>query len=146
MNRSFSLHLMLAAALCWGAAVSAQQPVAPQAAPAAIAPSPDLAGIAHIALRVKSLDASVAFYERLGFVEAFSLSRDGQVYEAFMKVNDRQFIELYPATSDHAQVGFLHLCYEGANLSSAHEFYMAHGLRPTPVKTAGAGNPRTPCT
>jgi catechol 2,3-dioxygenase-like lactoylglutathione lyase family enzyme len=109
----------------------AQQPVTP---------SPNLAGIAHVAVRVSNLDASVAFYEKLGFVRAFALSRDGNVYEAFIKLNDRQFIELYPATAKDTQIGFLHLCFEGADLQAAHDFYVAQGLTPNQVRTAGAGN------
>jgi catechol 2,3-dioxygenase-like lactoylglutathione lyase family enzyme len=118
-------------------AAPAQAPPAP-AAPAD--PSPNLAGIAHIALRVSDLNASVTFYQRLGFVRAFALSRDGKVYEAFIKLNDRQFLELYPATPQSPQTGFLHLCFVGANLQWVHAFYVAQGLTPTAVRTAGAGN------
>ncbi len=103
-------------------------------------PSPDLAGLAHVALRVHDLAASVAFYEKLGFVNAFSLSHDSAVYEAFIKINDRQFLELYPATAKDPQIGFLHVCFEGANLQSVHDYYVAHGLTPNAVRTAGAGN------
>ena len=103
-------------------------------------PSADLAGLAHVALRVHDLAASVAFYEKLGFVNAFSLSRDGAVYEAFIKINDRQFIELYPATAKEPQIGFLHVCFEGSNLQSVHDYYVAQGLTPNAVRTAGAGN------
>jgi len=117
---------------CSIVAISAQQP--------ASTPSPNLAGIAHVAIRVHDLDASVAFYQKLGFVRAFALSRDGAVYEAFIKINDRQFIELYPATPQNSQTGFLHLCFEGKDLHSVHDYYVAHGLKPTDVKTAGAGN------
>jgi catechol 2,3-dioxygenase-like lactoylglutathione lyase family enzyme len=108
--------------------------------PSAAAPSPDLAGIAHVALRVNDLSASIAFYRKLGFVQAFALSRNGEVYEAFIKLNDRQFLELYPTTQKDPQAGFLHLCFEGASLQAVHDFYVAQGLSPTPVRTAGAGN------
>ena len=140
MHCSLQLRMILYTAFFAAPYVMAQQPVATPPATSVSAASPDLAGIAHIALRVQNLDASVAFYERLGFVEAFTLSRNNQVYEAFIKINDRQFIELYPATPEHAQIGFLHLCYEGKDLAAAHEFYVQHGLIPTSVKTAGAGN------
>ena len=104
------------------------------------APSPNLAGIAHVALRVANLDASIAFYQKLGFVKAFDLSRDGKVYEAFIKINDRQFIELYPTDAKNPQVGFLHVCFEGNDLQSVHDYYVSEGLKPTAVKTAAAGN------
>ena len=59
--------------------------------------TPPLAGIAHVALRVHDLAASIAFYQSLGFVQAFDLRRDNIPYESFIKINDRQFIELYPS-------------------------------------------------
>jgi catechol 2,3-dioxygenase-like lactoylglutathione lyase family enzyme len=111
--------------------------VAQEAAPV---PSPNLAGIAHVAIRVANLDASVAFYEKLGFVKAFALSREGKVYEAFLKINDRQYLELYPASGTDTQIGFLHVCFEGNDLHAAHDFYVAQGLTPKDVRTAGAGN------
>jgi catechol 2,3-dioxygenase-like lactoylglutathione lyase family enzyme len=103
-------------------------------------PSPNLSGIAHVALRVHDLDASIAFYEKLGFVKAFALSRDGAVYEAFIKINDRQFLELYPPDAKNTQIGFLHVCFEGNDLHSAHDYYVSQGLKPNDVRTAGAGN------
>ncbi|SNT27373.1 hypothetical protein SAMN05421770_106242 [Granulicella rosea] len=134
---SFVLGLTLVPALA--APVVAQTPVPPPAAQAVV-PSPKLAGIAHVALRVKNLDASVAFYERLGFVKAFALSRDGAVYEAFIKINDRQYLELYPVDAKNTQIGFLHLCFEGKDLPAVHDYYVQHGLTPKDVRTAGAGN------
>jgi catechol 2,3-dioxygenase-like lactoylglutathione lyase family enzyme len=101
---------------------------------------PPFNGIAHIALRVSDLTASREFYKRLGFAEAFALSKDGAVYESFIKINDRQFMELYPATSKDPQIGFLHLCFEGVDLNTIHDDYVGRGLTPTSVRKAGAGN------
>ncbi len=109
-------------------------------ASAAVAPSPRLAGIAHIAVRVRDLRASVAFYQKLGFVRVFALSRNGVIYEAFMKINDRQFIELYPTDAKHPDPGFLHLCFEGRDLQALHRYYVAEGLAPIKLRKAGAGN------
>jgi catechol 2,3-dioxygenase-like lactoylglutathione lyase family enzyme len=132
---------LMAGALLGGSGVVAQQgAVAPAPAATAVVPSPKLAGIAHVALRVANLDASVAFYEKLGFVKAFALSRDGAVYEAFIKIDDRQFLELYPVDAKNTQIGFLHLCFEGKDLPAVHDYYVAHGLTPNAVRTAGAGN------
>ena len=106
--------------------------------------TPPLAGIAHIAIRVRSLDASREFYNKLGYQEAFHLTgKDGNVNESFIKINDRQFIELYPADPGNpktAAIGFLHVCFEGDDLEAIYEDYVAHGLTPTKVRKAGAGN------
>jgi hypothetical protein len=64
------------------------------------AQSTDLTGIAHVTLRVNDLQKSHDFYKTLGFVEAFSFTDDGKVSVSYVKVNDRQFIELIPRSSD----------------------------------------------
>ncbi len=102
--------------------------------------SPPLAGIAHVAIRVKDLGASIDFYESLGFDQAFDLRRDGVPYESFIKINDHQFLELYPVDEKNPQPAFLHVCFEGNDLEAVHDFYMAHGLTPTAVRKASAGN------
>ena len=109
-------------------------------APLAAQQAPPLAGIAHVAIRVHDLAAARAFYQSLGFEEAFDLRRDNIPYESFIKVNDHQFIELYPATPKDPEPAFLHVCFEGDDLQAIHDDYVAHGLTPTAVKKAGAGN------
>jgi catechol 2,3-dioxygenase-like lactoylglutathione lyase family enzyme len=111
---------------------------APIAAPAQQVPP--LAGIAHVAIRVKDLGASIDFYEKLGFDQAFDLRRDGVPYESFIKINDHQFLELYPIDPKNPQPAFLHLCFEGNDLDAIHDDYQSHGLTPKEVRKAGAGN------
>src|SRR5580698_1413183 len=103
-------------------------------------PTPPLAGIAHVAIRVQDLGTVRDFYAKLGFQEAFNLSKDDVVYESFIKINDHQFIELYPVTAKDPKAGFLHLCFEGEDLNAIHDDYANRGLSPTPVRKAGAGN------
>ncbi len=102
---------------------------------------PSLSGVAHIAIRVHSLDEARAFYQRLGFDEAFALSRDGAVYQSFIKLDDHQFIELYPATAKDSEIGFLHLCFESDDLQAVYDDYIARGITPNfKIRKAGAGN------
>ncbi|HEV2711309.1 MAG TPA: VOC family protein [Edaphobacter sp.] len=103
--------------------------------------TPPLDGIAHIAIRVHDLDAARDFYKKLGFDEAFALSKDGVVYQSFLKIDDRQFIELYPATAKDSEIGFLHLCFESDNLQAVYDDYIARGVTPNfRIRKAGAGN------
>ena len=102
--------------------------------------TPALAGIAHVAIRVSDLTRSGNFYQKLGFEEAFTLTKDGVTTESFLKVNDRQFIEMYPKQQPSQPIGFMHFCFEGADLEALNRDYVARGLSPTPVKRAGAGN------
>lgn len=123
------------------------QPTAPALSPAtsgtATAPPtsvPPLKGIAHIAIRVKDLPASVEFYHKLGFDQPFAMNRGDVITQSFIKINDRQYIELYPVTERDTQVGFLHLCFEGGDLNPIHDYYVSKGLTPIAVRKAGAGN------
>ena len=119
----------------------AQPPDAAQPAATAPATLPPLLGIAHIAIRVKDIPASLAFYHKLGFDQAFAnMNPAGAVTQSFVKINDRQYIELYPVSQRDATVEFLHLCFEGGDLNGIHDFYVAEGLTPITVRKAAAGN------
>jgi catechol 2,3-dioxygenase-like lactoylglutathione lyase family enzyme len=131
--------VLLAASL--PALAPAQTPPAAPAAAAAPATLPPLLGIAHIAIRVKDIATSLAFYHKLGFDQAFAnTSPAGVVTQSFVKINDRQYIELYPVSPRDASVEFLHLCFEGGDLNGIHDFYVAEGLTPITVRKAAAGN------
>ena len=112
--------------------------------------TPPFNGIAHIAIRVQSIADSLAFYNKLGFQQAFAnTGRGGSVSQSFVKINDKQFIELYPVappnparpqSAAQSTSSFLHLCFEAADINATHDFYVAEGLAPRAVETAGAGN------
>jgi catechol 2,3-dioxygenase-like lactoylglutathione lyase family enzyme len=104
------------------------------------AQSTDLTGIAHIALRVNDFQKTRDFYHTLGFEQAFEFADNGKLSVAYIKVNDRQFIELIPRTSDSQPGGILHTCFEVADIESLHKAYVERGLQPTEAKRARAGN------
>jgi catechol 2,3-dioxygenase-like lactoylglutathione lyase family enzyme len=129
ISRGIIFGLMVAVtAFAWGAQ------------PATAASTPGLTGIAHVAMRVGDLDQSRAFFSKLGFEEAFAMDKGGAPTEAFVKVNDRQFIELYPRRDASAAVGFMHVCFEAADINAVYQDYVDQGLTPTAMKRAGAGN------
>ena len=101
-------------------------------------------GIAHIALRSSDVAREVAFLNNLGFEQAFANTDDkGRVTQAFVKVNDRQYIEVYPMSAEgeaSGAIGLMHVCYESANLKALNDHYLASGLKTTSYRTAGAGN------
>jgi catechol 2,3-dioxygenase-like lactoylglutathione lyase family enzyme len=146
--RSISRRLLsLAIAASIATFAVAQTPATATPAPVVAAPAvvptqtPPFNGIAHIAIRVKDIAASVAFYNKLGFQQAFAnTAADGTVTQAFLKINDKQFIELYPVTAREPDAGFLHLCFEASDINATHDFYVAEGLTPIAVRTAAAGN------
>src|SRR6478672_11634162 len=59
---------------------------------------PHIVGLSHIALYVHDLEKSRAFYKDfLGFAEPYSLRNDdGTLHLTWIKINDRQTIELFP--------------------------------------------------
>jgi len=139
------IALAIAIASGLSAAAAAQTPAPPPpATPPAVAPSTlPFNGIAHIAIRVKDIAASVAFYNKLGFEQAFAMTKGDVVTQSFIKINDKQFIELYPINPDNPtqdKPEFLHLCFEGVDLNAIHDYYVAEGLTPIAVRKAGAGN------
>jgi len=105
------------------------------AAPAAAA------GIAHVAYRVHDADAELAFFSKLGYQLSFSFTnKEGKVTQHFVKVNDRQFIELYTLLDPAQPTGWLHVCYESADLGGYAVALAGRGLKPGEVHKAGAGN------
>jgi catechol 2,3-dioxygenase-like lactoylglutathione lyase family enzyme len=101
---------------------------------------PPISGIAHIAFRAGNLDLERAFFRKLGYEESFVLAGNGTPSEVFVKINDRQFIELYPLAGPSDTPGWMHVCYESGDLSALQALYAARGLKPPPAAKAGAGN------
>jgi catechol 2,3-dioxygenase-like lactoylglutathione lyase family enzyme len=138
--------LTIAASLTIYAPAQAPAPPVPTAATVApTAPALPVAqipmnGIAHIAIRVKDLPTSLAFYNKLGYQQAFAMTRGDVTTQSFVKINNRQFIEIYPMSPRDTEPGFMHLCFEGADLNQLHDAYVAEGLQPIAVRTAAAGN------
>ena len=97
-------------------------------------------GIAHVAFRVADLEASRAFYNKLGFDQFFEMKQGDRTTEAFLKINDHQFIELYPQAAPSQPIGLMHVCYESGNLEALHAEYVKRGIAVSEVRKAGAGN------
>ena len=99
-----------------------------------------IAGLAHVAIRVSDVDREVAFFGKMGFEEAFANSKDGHVTEAYIKVNDRQFIEILPTGGPGKPAGFMDVGFESADLNALNARYIAAGLNAGAVRKGGAGN------
>ena len=110
-----------------------------QAAPAP-KPSPNLAGIAHVAFRVTDVPKSREFYRTLGFEEAFAFNDPGKPPVSYVKVNDRQYIELYQRKDESQPLGLMHICYEASDLEALRAFYVEQGVDAPAPRKARAGN------
>ena len=84
------MKTLLFASLFAAMLLPAQQPQPPK--------RPRILGISHIALFVHDIEKSRAYYtDLLGFKEVFKLDKpDGSLSLTFVKINDRQVIELFP--------------------------------------------------
>lgn len=108
---------------------------------ALVAQAPAVTGIAHVAYRAGNVEAETAFFAKLGYEQAFSFTnKQGQVSQIFIKVNDRQFIEVYTLPDAKQPTGWLHVCYESTDLNGYAEALATRGLKPGAVHKAGAGN------
>ena len=54
-------------------------------------------GLGHIAIKVNDLDASLAFYEKLGFPEILRLlNAKGKPWIVYLRITDNTLLELFP--------------------------------------------------
>lgn len=99
--------------------------------------------LAHLAFRVHDLDASLAFYARLGIHEAFRIHHDdGTLMLVYLYVAGDRFIELFPAEDAPAPAqddaspsssfgqptGYFHLCLRSDDLRGDVEALRAGGV------------------
>jgi lactoylglutathione lyase len=91
---------------------------------------PRITGVSHIALFVHDIEKSREFYKDfLGFGEPFKLDNpDGSLSLTFIKVNDRQYVELFPekeANSDRLN----HISIETDNAEAMRLYLKANGIK-----------------
>jgi lactoylglutathione lyase len=88
-----------------------------------------ITGVAHIALYVHDLEKSRAFYkEFLGFGEPFSLTNnDGTILLTFIKINDRQYIELFPEHKPGAD-RLSHIAVETGDAGALRTYLASRGV------------------
>ena len=95
---------------------------------------PHIIGLSHIALYVHDLDKSRAFYKDfLGFDEPYSLTnKDGTLHLTWIKINDRQSIELFPEPATNTD-RLYHVAVETDDAIGMRDYLAAHGV-PVPDK------------
>jgi len=103
---------------------------------------PHILGIAHVALHVRDIEKSRAFYKDfLGFAEPFRLDNpDGSLSLTFIKINDRQYIELFPGLEPGAD-RLHHLAIETDDAERMRKYLAARGVKvPDRVPKGRIGN------
>ncbi len=93
-----------------------------------------LAGLGHVAIRARDLDAVLAFYtDKLGFREMFRLNHDdGSLMLVYVRVTEDQFLEFFPngsgETPPASNVGYNHLCLTVADIEATLRDLEARGV------------------
>ena len=103
---------------------------------------PHITGLSHIALYVHDLDKSRAFYKDfLGFDEPYSLTnKDGTLHLTWIKINDRQSIELFPEQATNSD-RLYHVALETDDAIGMRDYLAAHGVKvPDKVGQGKIGN------
>jgi catechol 2,3-dioxygenase-like lactoylglutathione lyase family enzyme len=92
---------------------------------------PHIFGVAHIGLRTDNLDAARKFYgQQLGYAEAFKLDKpEGGLMLVYFKVNDHQYIEVFPGWKGPEQLILSHIAFETDDAQQLRDFLASKGVK-----------------
>jgi lactoylglutathione lyase len=93
---------------------------------------PPIVGVAHIGLRTNDIAAARKFYGGiLGYQEPFSLDKpDGSgLMLTYFKVNDHQYIEVFPELKDPQQDRLSHISFETTNAEQLRDYLASKGVK-----------------
>jgi lactoylglutathione lyase len=109
---------------------------APPALAAGDPARPHITGVAHMAIFVHDMAKSRAFYhDFLGYDEPYRLNNpDGALSMTFFKVNDRQYIEVFPERAP-ATDRLSHISFETDDIEGLRRYLAAKGVK-VPAKAA----------
>ena len=103
---------------------------------------PHISGISHIAVFAHDYEKSRAFYGQfLGFQEPYSLKNpDGSPSLTFFKINDRQYIELFPEPEPNTD-RLSHISLETDNIEALRVYLASKGVKvPSEAQRGRIGN------
>jgi len=91
---------------------------------------PRILGVAHIGFYAHDIEQSRAFYTgMLGFQEPYSLKNpDGSLSVAFFKINDHQYVELYPEKEPNTD-RLVHIALETDNAEQLRAYLASRGVK-----------------
>ncbi len=104
---------------------------------------PKILGVAHIGLRTDNLEEARKFYgQQLGYEEAFTLDKpEGGLMLTYFKVNDHQYIEVFPGWKGPEQLVLSHIAFETDNIQQLRTYLASKGVKvPEALKKGLDGN------
>ena len=104
---------------------------------------PKITGISHVGYFVSDLPKAIAFWhDFLGFDEAYTLTKkdSSDIRIAFIKINDRQHIELFNEPPTHPPNMMSHICFTVDDIEAMRTYLRSKGFD---VKAGNGGKTRT---
>jgi lactoylglutathione lyase len=126
-----TLELVLAAIIMTACVACKNQQPAAQSQPKPQPARPPIVGVAHIGLRTDNLKAARKFYGGvLGFQEPFTVDDPpGKLLLTYFKVNDHQYIEVFPELNDPKQDRLSHISFETTNIDQMYAYLASRGVK-----------------
>ncbi len=92
---------------------------------------PAIVGVAHIGLRTGDLAAARKFYSGvLGFQEPFTVDDPpGKLLLTYFKVNDHQYVEVFPELKEPSQDRLSHISFETADAEQMRSYLAGRGVK-----------------
>ena len=103
---------------------------------------PPILGVAHIGLETNDMRAAHKFYgDQLGFAD-FSLDKPtGGLMLTYFKVNDHQYIEIFPDLKSETQDRLSHIAFETTNARQLRDYLASRAVKvPQTLKPGLDGN------
>jgi len=139
MKKLFSaLVLILMIAAVTVPLVDSQARTGPQAVQ-----RPPIIGVAHIGLKTDDMKAAREFYGHiLGYQEPFTLDKPGGgLMLTYFKVNDHQYIEVFPELKSPTEDRLSHIAFETTDIQKLRDYLASRGVAvPTSIGKGLDGN------
>ncbi|MGO4880550.1 MAG: VOC family protein [Bryobacteraceae bacterium] len=104
---------------------------------------PKIVGVAHIGLKTDDMAAARLFYGHvLGFQEPFTLDKpEGGLMLTYFKVNDHQYVEVFPELKSDTEDRLSHIAFETTNIQQLRDYLASKGVKvPDKVSSGRDGN------
>ena len=104
---------------------------------------PPILGVAHIGLKTNDLAAARNFYGHvLGFQEPFTVDKpSGGLLLTYFKVNDHQYIEVFPSLTSETEDRLSHIAFETTDIQQLHDYLASYGVKvPATLRPGLDGN------
>jgi catechol 2,3-dioxygenase-like lactoylglutathione lyase family enzyme len=92
---------------------------------------PPIVGVAHIGLETNDISAARQFYGHgLGYQEPFTLDKpSGGLMLTYFKVNDHQYIEVFPDLKSETQDRLSHIAFETTDIRQLRDYLASRGVK-----------------